>query len=620
MTRDYIGIANQYCDDVLSGKRVAGELEILAVKRYQKDIKRQKTDKNFVYRLDPEKVHAACYFIETLFHVKGDLAKPLLKVYGTNDEVPISAPFGLTEIARDVRLETRITYRHNLILDPWQVFVAVNIFGWADGRGKRRFTKAYVEVAKKNGKSTFASAIGNYMLIADGEAGAEVYSAAATYDQASIVWADAKAMIIDNLALQQYFGVGWTQYEIRVPSSNSTFKPLATDKKGSQDGKNVHCGILDEIHAHKDSGTFDIVSDGVVARSQPLIFGITTAGSDRTGVCWRERTIVASVLKGKAKLDRYFGIIFTLDSKDDWRDRKNWPKANPSIGVSFDAAYLDDKFKEVLEQPSKEPLFRQKSLNQWVGAADGWITANTWDGAYDPKLGRKPSTTLPKFGAGDLASKMDLAGHVAMQPLFVDDKDKVHWAIFSEQYINERVCNSKDAINGEKRPDDYLEWKERGWLTMTEGNTTDFNQIQRDVIASHHENPFYEWGFDPFNANQFAQNLVEAEINAVEVPQRVQFLSPAMRWIEELLMDKRLHHNGDPCLAWCVTNIVVAPDNNQNIFPRKPSAEKKIDAGVGMIIAASRAMFHDDPEVMYLTAGESASFDDYMANFVSIGR
>lgn len=583
MSRNYLQIAEQYCADVLSGKRVAGKLEKGAVNRFLSDIKRQTNDVAFDYRLDMDRATHACHFIETLHHVKGKLA------------------------------------RTNFIMEPWQVFVVVNLFGWVDSSDIRRFTHAYIEIAKKNGKSTFAAAIGLYMLVADGEEGAEVYAAATNYDQAKIVWADAKQMVNINKPLQQRFGVGFTQYEIRVPDKNSVFMPLATDKEGSKDGKNVHCGILDEIHAHKDSQTYDIISDGIVSREEPLILGITTAGNNRTGVCWRERSTVVGILLKKIKLERYFGIIFTLDNRDDWRDPKNWPKANPSMGVSFNQNYLMDKYKKVLETPSQEPMFRQKSLSQWVGAADGWIPNAVWDKCFSPNMPRYSFTTAPKFGGGDLASKLDLAGFVTLEPQLIDGV--VHWYAFCKQYINSKVVNSTKAINGEKRPDDYINWEREGWLIVTEGNTTDFNKIQSDVIASHHENPFYEFGFDSFKADQFGQNLIEAEINAVEIPQRVNPLDAAMRWIEVLIAEGRLHHNGDPVLAWGVTNIVVAPDNNNNIFPRKSNPEMKIDPGLGLINAAARAMFHDTPDVMDLVPEvDDFDFDDYIANMVTARR
>ena len=582
--RNYLEIMHQYCKDVQSGVRIAGKFEKLAVKRFLNDLKRQENDPEFPYSFNEERLNHVCSFIESLHHVKGKLA------------------------------------RKHFILDPWQVFVVGNIFGWEDHDGIRRFTDAYIEISKKNGKSTLAAAIGLYMTVADGEVGAEVYAAAANYDQAKIVWEDAKQMVLFNPELQAHFGVATTQYEIRVGDDNSKFKPLATDKDGSKDGKNVHCGILDEIHAHKDSDTYDIIADGVIARTEPLILGITTAGSSKIGVCWRERCKVVDILYGKDKLERYFGIIFTIDKNDDWRNPDVWPKANPSMGIAFDNGYLKDKYSKI-KTAAEESRFRQKSLNEWVQGADSWIASSEWELLADPNVTEEQFKGCIGFGGGDLASKLDLAGFVKWHPKLINGR--VHWYLFTRQYINEHVVNQRRQTDGQKRPDEYLDWAESGHLIETPGNVTSFNQINEDIVDSHAQAPFYEFGFDPFNASQFAEDLILHGIDAVEVRQQVNPLSIGMRWMEELIRDGRLHHDGNPVLQWCICNIEVKEDNNNNIFPRKPDKARKIDAGVAAIIGGTRAMLWDKLDVFDLVPCEGDAdwdVDDYLSNFVAVRR
>lgn len=582
--RNYLEIMHQYCKDVQSGVRIAGKFEKLAVKRFLNDLKRQENDPEFPYSFNEERLNHVCSFIESLHHVKGKLA------------------------------------RKHFILDPWQVFVVGNIFGWEDHDGIRRFTDAYIEISKKNGKSTLAAAIGLYMTVADGEVGAEVYAAAANYDQAKIVWEDAKQMVLFNPELQAHFGVATTQYEIRVGDDNSKFKPLATDKDGSKDGKNVHCGILDEIHAHKDSDTYDIIADGVIARTEPLILGITTAGSSKIGVCWRERCKVVDILYGKDKLERYFGIIFTIDKNDDWRNPDVWPKANPSMGIAFDNGYLKDKYSKI-KTAAEESRFRQKSLNEWVQGADSWIASSEWELLADPNVTEDHFKGSVAFGGCDLASKLDLAGFVKWYPKLIDGR--VHWYIFAHQYINEHVVNQRRQTDGQKRPDEYLDWVESGHLIETPGNVTNFGRICTDIVESHVNANFYEIGFDPFNASQFAEDLISHGLDAIEVRQQVNPLSIAMRWIEELIRDGRLHHDGNPVLQWCICNIEVKEDNNNNIFPRKPDKARKIDAGVAAIIGATRAMLWDKLDVFELVPGEGDAdwdVDDYLNNFVAVRR
>ena len=591
MSRDYLAIANQYVADVISGKEISGKFLKLACKRYLSDLKRAKSDIDFDYKLDADRAHHACFFIETMPHVKGELARP-----------------------------DKDGNRKKLIMEPWQVFATLNMFGWVNSVGIRRFVYVYIEIAKKNGKSTWAAAIALYMAFVDGEPGAEVYAAATNYEQASIVWKDAKQMVEFTPAFQERFGVKTTQYTIYAEHNNSVFKPLASDKKGTKDGLNVHCAIEDEMHAHKDSSMYDIIADGIAARLQPLIIGITTAGDDTMGVCYRERTTLVSVLEGKSTHERYFGLIFCLDKNDDWREPKNWPKANPSLGASFKIDYLLDKFEKIKISPSMEALFRQKSLNEWVGSTDSWITSQMWANALDVKP-EKHFVGVPSFGGMDLASRLDLAGWGKLYPFLAND-GKVHWYYYSKQYINERVVKTVEAINGEKRPDLYPVWVDQGHLIQTDGNSTDFDLIERDILASHAESPFFQMAYDQHNAHQLATHLSDEGITTIDVAMRWQFLSPAMKWLEVLLIDGRLHHNGDPVLAWCMTNVVVRPDNNGNIFPRKDSPVKKIDAALALIMAAARAMHYDSPSVFELVAdgGDSAAMDDYLKDFVRVTR
>ncbi|WP_045124428.1 terminase large subunit [Acinetobacter nosocomialis] len=610
--RDYFKIALQYCHDVRSGVRTAGQLEKFAVKRFLNDLNRsgiplgsgdeelenlltslkigsKPPDINFEFRFDVERAQHACFFIETCPHVEGELAR--LKRDGT---------------------------RHLLVMSPWQVFVTVNIFGWVNYEGLRRFTYVYLEVAKKNGKTTWLAAVGLYMGFIDGEPGSNVYAAATTRDQANILFGAAKTMVAYSPKMQERFGITKQEYSIFQTTTNSSFKALSQDRDGSKDGFNVHCGLIDELHAHKDSGMYDIVSNGIASRAQPLLFAITTAGKDTTSVCYRERKIVVAILKGEATHERYFGMIFCLDKGDDWKDPKNWPKANPNYGISVKPEYLQGMADKCKISPSNEAIFRQKHLNEWVGAVDGWL-AESHVTNCEVEVSFKEFKGVVGFGGYDLASRLDLAAWTEMRPRFEDGK--IIWYVFAHSYINERVMESTEAINGEMRPDDYPVWRDDGWLIETPGASTDFNRIKEDILAHHLDYPFYEVGHDPYHAEQVTADLLDAGLNVIEVPQRTEFLNPAMRWIEVLIAENRIRFCGDPVLKWCILNVVVKEDAKECIFPRKISRAKKIDAAVGMIIAASRAMYWDKEEVFELVPGEdSQSFDDYMNNFMSFSR
>lgn len=588
--RNYYEIALQYCDDVKTGKRSAGLLEKQAVKRFLNDLKRAKNDPEFEYRFDVDRAAHACFFIETCPHVKGVLAKP-----------------------------NKDGSRNLLVMEPWQVFATINIFGWVDSNDLRRFLYVYIEIAKKNGKSTWIAAIGIYMCFIDGEMGAEVYAAATSREQANIVFGDALAMVEASKHMQNRFGIDASKYSIFQSATNSSFKALSQDRGGTKDGLNIHCALVDELHAHKDSSMYDILANGVAAREQPLVIAITTAGDDTTGVCYREREALSKVLKGKSKHEQMFGMIFCLDKNDDWKDPKNWEKANPNYGISVSAKYLQSIFDKCGLSPSNEAIFRQKHLNEWVGAVDGWIAETVWTAAKRD-VNESEFKGQVCFGGYDLASQLDLACWGRLRPRLEDGV--VHWYFFVSSYINENVIETKQAINGEKRPDEYPVWRDDGHLIETPGNSTDFDWIEQDIIDFHKENPFYEVGYDPYYAQQLTSHLIDQDINAIEVPQKAVHLNPAMRWIEKLLADKRLHHDGNPILSWGVLNVVVKEDAKEMIFPRKISKAKKIDPAVALIIAAARAQFYDDEDVFELVPGEGGDdwdADDYIANMV-VGR
>lgn len=610
--RDYFKIALQYCHDVRSGVRTAGQLEKLAVKRFINDLNRSgsplgsvddETEKllkslkigakppdiNFSFKFDIERAQHACFFIETCPHVEGELAR--LKRDGT---------------------------RHLLVMSPWQIFVTVNIFGWVDYEGLRRFTYVYLEVAKKNGKTTWLAAVGLYMGFIDGEPGSNVYAAATTRDQANILFGAAKTMVEYSPKMRERFGITKQEYSIFQTTTNSSFKALSQDRDGSKDGFNVHCGLIDELHAHKDSGMYDIVSNGIASRAQPLLFAITTAGKDTTSVCYRERKIVVAILKGEASHERYFGMIFCLDKGDDWKDPKTWPKANPNYGISVKPEYLQGMADKCKISPSNEAIFRQKHLNEWVGAVDGWLAESVVTNC-EVEVSYKEFKGVIGFGGYDLASRLDLASWAEMRPRFEDGK--IVWYVFAHSYINERVIESTEAINGEMRPDDYPVWRDDGWLIETPGASTDFNRIKEDILNHHLEYPFYEVGHDPYHAEQVTADLLDEGLSVIEVPQKTEFLNPAMRWIEVLFAEDRIRFCGDPVFKWCILNVVVKEDAKENIFPRKISRAKKIDAAVGMIIAASRAMYWDKEEVFELIPGEeSGNFDDFLNGMIKVSR
>lgn len=311
----YADRARAYAQRVAAGEEVAGKFERLACQRFLDDLARQGAE-GFPYRLDEAAGARCCRFLELLPHIKGQWAKPEY-------------------------VDGRLRYA-KLRLEDWQVFIVMNVIGWLhQTTGLRRFRRVYEEVARKNAKSTLAAGLLLFCLLADAEPGAQVYSAATTGDQARLVFDDARNMALREPELIARFGVTVGMHDITVPDTASSAKPL--NAEGSTlDGLNIHAAIVDELHAHKTRAVYDVLDTATGARAQPLIVMITTAGSDRSGICYEQRDYTIKVLERTLLTETgtdetWFGIIFTLDDDDVWHDPAVWRKANPNLGISVKA-------------------------------------------------------------------------------------------------------------------------------------------------------------------------------------------------------------------------------------------------------------------------------------------
>ncbi|MED6318304.1 MAG: terminase TerL endonuclease subunit [Pseudomonadota bacterium] len=572
----YANIAMQYATDVVDGTIDACIYVRQACQRHLNDLKRANNESGFEFEFNSQLAAKACRFIELLPHVKGELANK----------------------------------RELIFLEPWQIFIVANLFGWVDFDGKRRYRYAYVEVPRKNAKSTLAAGIGLYLCFADGEMGAEVYSAATTRDQARIVFETAQSMVRKRPDMQKAMRIEVTAHAVSSIATASTFKAVSRDYGGNLDGLNVQGAIIDELHAHKSNDTYEVMATGMGAREQPLLFAITTAGFILDGVCYEQRTLVAKVLSGLESHDRYFGIIYTIDDADDWRDPKSWRKANPNYGVSVYKAALEAEYQRAAVSPDAQADFLTKHLCVWVAARSGWLNMQDWDDAADKLLVSGLFDKYPCFGGLDLASKVDLASRVKLFVKKIDDIS--HYYFFANFYINRAQLDNANNPN-QKR---FIEWERQGWLTVTDGNITDFERIERDIVDDAANYDMQETGYDPFNATYLAMRLNEQGLNMVEVPQRVAYLSEPMKHLQALLTSKRVHHDGNPILRWCMGNVTVKKDANDNIFPRKESDASKIDGAVAAIIATNRAQYYDETGDLPSQDFET-QLGDYLNDFVS---
>ena len=555
--RDYVAIARRYAEDVRDGLTPACRYVQLACERHLADLDAQDAD-GFAYRFDEAKAVAVCRFIELMPHTKGKWAR-----------------------SGDL-----------LRLEPWQVFNTAVVFGWVHAdTGLRRFRTAYIEVPRKNGKSAWSSAIGLYMLAADGEHGAEVYSGATTEKQAKIVFEAARKMARQTDAYRDAFGVEVMASNLSIPEDGSKFEAVI-GKPG--DGASPSCAIVDEFHEHQTDDLFETMETGMGAREQPLMWVITTAGSDTAGPCYALRSDVIRTLEGTTPNEYLYGAIYTLDEDDDWTTEAALRKANPNYDVSVSGDFLKAQVRDAVNSSRRQNVVKTKHLNKWVQAREGWMNMEAWNAQADaPPLAEFESEAC--WLGLDLASKVDIASAVKLFKRDVEGED--HYYLFGRHYLPETRIEDPDKRH-------YQGWVHDGHLVATDGDIIDHDRIQEDLEGDAAAFRIVRLGYDPYNATQLAVNLERSGIDTLEIRQTVSFLSDPMKWIEALTLAGRLHHDGNPCMSWMVSNVVCRVDANDNVFPRKERAENKIDGAVAAIIALCVAMREEGPtESVYSTRG-----------------
>ena len=528
----------RYIDGVLAGNILVSKLTRQSCQRQINDLARVGDDE-FPYFFDENRANRICLFIEGLTHIKGKWAGTQIK------------------------------------LEDWQCFVLCVPFGWVDEEGLRRFRTTYCEVPRKNAKSTLTSGVGLYMLAADGEGGAECFAAANSRDQAKLVWQDAWRMAKNSKWLQgPRYGVQVTAKSIYVENTASMFQPLSAEGN-NLDGLNVHFAALDEVHSHKTRTVFDVLETGTGARTQSMLWLITTAGTNLAGICYEQREYLTKILDQVAVDDTYFGVIYTIDDGDDWADPAIQAKANPNWGVSVFPDDVARLCRKAQEMASAQNNFLTKRMNVWASADSAWMNMTKWHACADPTLdindfaGQRCKLSL------DLASKIDIAAKA-----YVFERDG-HYYYFGEYYLPEDTIES-DANAA------YRGWLINGHLTETFGAVIDHNEIKEGVIEDHSRYVVDEVCFDPWNATMLSSALSDEGCTMVEIRATVQNFSEPMKWLEAIVLSGHFHHNGCPVMTWMVSNVVAHTDKKDNIYPNKSRPQNKIDGVVALLMAINR--------------------------------
>jgi phage terminase large subunit-like protein len=485
-------------------------------------------------------VERVCRFVESLRHVKGPLAGQCIR------------------------------------LEDWQVFVIGSAFGWIGADGARRFRRVYVEVPRGNAKSTLSAALALYCLCADDELGAEVYSVATAREQARIVFDAGAAMVRMDATMRDAFGIEQTRGALYIERTHSKFSPLASDKD-TLEGLNVHFGCIDELHAHKTRAVYDVMETATGKRHQSLLWSITTAGFDRSRVCYEVRGFVLKVLDGVVQDEQTFGIIYTIDDEDDWTTEAALQKANPNWGVSVMPDVIRGLQAKAMASPAALNNFLTKHLNKWVSTHTAWIDMRAWQACADSSLRVEQFAGEPCYVGLDLASKIDIAASVL---LFVRDGE--YYAFARYWLPEEQIDNAQNS--------QYAGWAHSGAVTRTPGNVIDFDLIEDAVAEQAAQFGARAVAFDPWQATQLATHLLARGAPMVECPMTVKNLSEPMKALQAAIVSGRFHHNGDPVLEWMASNVVAYVDAKENMYPRKERPENKIDGIVALIMAMNRAV------------------------------
>lgn len=518
----------QYIDSVKNGGISAGIYTIMAVDRFIN----MRNDDRFIF--DKKKVNKVIRFFLILRHFIG-------KHSG-----------------------------ERFVLQPWQEFIVAAIYGfYYKDSGLRVVNSAYIEMARKQGKTAFAAGLCLYHEIADGENGAEVYLAANSRDQAKIAYKFCSqfAMRLDEKSniLKIY------RDYIDFNATASTLKVLAADSS-KLDGPNPSMYLLDEFHAAKNSGMKDVLQSGQGTRENPMSVIITTAGFDKSSPCYIYRESCIDVLKGSKEDNGLFAIIYSLDEDDDWRDEKNWIKSNPNLGVTVRMEYLRSQVQKAINSPIDEVGVRTKNINQWCDSSITWIP--------DARISEcSKKINISNYQGRDCYVGIDLSSVSDITAVSCMIEDDGKFIFFNKYYLPE------DALNTKENKQLYSQWVKEGYLTLTQGNVVDYDYILSDLLSLDKRLFIVKIGYDSWNSTQFVINATDKGLPMEPVSQSIGNFNRPTKEIERAILSGNVIIENNPITRFCFANVIIKMDHNGNAKPSKESGKNKIDGVIAMIEA-----------------------------------
>lgn len=474
-------------------------------------------------------------------------------------------------------------------LELWQKFIFGCIYGWKkviDGKRTNiwRFNTIYVEVPRKNGKTTIAAAGASYDCGFIEATGAEVYCLATKEDQAKLLHNDVSAYVNKSEALQESFEILKGNNHIYARGSNRTsfIRPLGSDSD-KQDGLNPLAAYCDELHAWPKRDLWDVMEEAFGARESWHMPAITTAGNRRTGICWDQRDHLINILEGRIIADSKFGIIYTVDDdqKENWEDEHNWFIANPNLGTGKQLEYMRTRALNAKQMPSSLNTFLNKQLNIWTDVAEVWLKVDDWNSCFaDFSWADMKGQTCT--GGIDLARVNDLSAVAYAFPKTASRKQRVLVDFYMPK-IGIKEKSERDGV-------DYLLWEKQGLIKLTPGKTTDFGFIRADVNKRAGQCVITEFGYDRHFAGELVQNLTSDGFKMSEVGMGFFSMGTPTAEVEKMTVEQTHEHNGNHILNWNAANTVVSKDPAGLMKPDKLLSNKRIDGMVAYIMAEAKLL------------------------------
>ena len=466
-------------------------------------------------------------------------------------------------------------------LIDWQEQIVRDLMGIVKPTGYRQFNTAYIEIAKKQGKSELAAAMALLLTCGDGEHGGEIYGCASDRQQASIVFDVACGMVEQCPALRSRIKPVMSQKRLIYKPLNSFYQVLSAEAY-TKHGLNVHAVVFDELHAQPNRQLYDVMTHGSGdARKQPLYFLITTAGNDTQSICYEVHQKALDILEGRKADPTFYPVIFGAAEAEDWTDPAVWRKANPSLGITVDEEKLRIACESAKQNPAEENLFRQLRLCQWVKQSIRWMPMEKWDACAHP-VDPEALRGRPCYAGLDLSSTSDITAFVLVFPP-QDAEDRYEVLPFfwlPEDTLPQRV--RRDHVQ-------YDVWEARGKLKTTEGNVVHYGFIEKAIEDLGALYNIREIAYDDWNATHMCQNLEGLGFRMVPFGQGFKSMSSPSKELMRLTLDGKIAHGGHPVLRWMMDNIFVRTDPAGNIKPDKEKSSEKIDGAVALIMALDRA-------------------------------